>query len=473
MMKKPLAIIGMSPGNSYFKDYEVRFLLQEAIKRFGRCAIMVADVPAISTYIALGYPENKARNKAIPKGNNLKNRTQRIAEELGYNEEQVRIIDWAEEIDPNSSYKKSYETILNKFHSIPSFANSVRATSRAVLEQTGKIEGDLDNAVENAIHYLLSELAFMEFSPEFFQCERVCYLYHRNWAVYEDYIAGKNDGITKPYLDFLLLEAPYETYIKLHDTEVSKGKFVHDTYSRVVETNTIRAAYVDYPPIIQRTSSGFSGVFYDIISDFASQHGWTIEWVEETGYGAIVNGLEEGRFDIFCSATWPTPERHRKTVSSHPIYYCDVGLWVREDSPFVKKDYIEMDNPECTIAITENDITHEICLTDFTRAKWIRSPQMGGVKSLLEMVADGRATATMAENITYEAFAADLSYPLINIAEIKPIRRFSSSFLIGKNQDDFKDVLDEFIRSPLQQDNIRSLINKYKINLKGIYFPKS
>ncbi len=48
-MRTPLAIIGMSPGNSYFKDYEVSFLLKEAVTRFGRCVVMVADVPAIAT----------------------------------------------------------------------------------------------------------------------------------------------------------------------------------------------------------------------------------------------------------------------------------------------------------------------------------------------------------------------------------------------------------------------------------------
>ncbi len=104
-MRKPLAIIGMSPGNSYFKDYEVRFLLKEAIDRFGRCAIMVADVPAIATYMALGYERNRARNKAIPKGNSLKNRTRRLAESLGYSDEQVRILDWADEVECNEEYQ--------------------------------------------------------------------------------------------------------------------------------------------------------------------------------------------------------------------------------------------------------------------------------------------------------------------------------------------------------------------------------
>jgi Cyclodipeptide synthase len=47
------AIIGMSPGNSYFKDKEVAHLLKEAIKRYGKVAIMVADVPAVATYQAM------------------------------------------------------------------------------------------------------------------------------------------------------------------------------------------------------------------------------------------------------------------------------------------------------------------------------------------------------------------------------------------------------------------------------------
>jgi cyclo(L-tyrosyl-L-tyrosyl) synthase len=76
---KVYPIIGMSPGNSYFKDDEIKYLLKTAVDRYGRVAVMIADIPAISTYIALGYPENRARrDKALPQGNLLKNRTERV-----------------------------------------------------------------------------------------------------------------------------------------------------------------------------------------------------------------------------------------------------------------------------------------------------------------------------------------------------------------------------------------------------------
>ncbi|MEI7478130.1 MAG: tRNA-dependent cyclodipeptide synthase [bacterium] len=77
-----LPVIGMSPGNSYFKDKAVAFLLREAIKRYGKALVMVADVPATSTYLAMGYQLTKAQSKARLNGNNLKNRTQKVISDL-------------------------------------------------------------------------------------------------------------------------------------------------------------------------------------------------------------------------------------------------------------------------------------------------------------------------------------------------------------------------------------------------------
>ncbi len=467
----------MSPGNSYFKDIEVRFLLEESIRRFGSCAVMVADVPAIATYIALGYAHNKARNKAIPKGNNLKNRTRRLAQSLGYNEEQVRIVDWAEEVETNEDYRGHYQNILEKYNSLPQFCESVRKTCREVLQNSNSNGdghlNDLDLAVEGASHYLLSELAFMEFAPQFFNCQRVCYLYHRNWHVYEDYISGRYDKLPKPYLDFLLLEAPYETFEKMHDSEVTECTSLHDTYSRVMQSGILRAAFIEYPPVITQTDNQFSGIFCDIICGFAEKHELKIEWVEETGYGVVIEGLIEGRFDIFCSATWPTPERHKKAALSRPVYYSDVGVWVRTDGPFADADWITLNDPEYRIAITEGDISHEICLTDFVFSKWVRAPQLGKVKTLLELVADNRADGTIAERMTYEAYAKQLSNPLTNIAQDKPIRRYPNSFLVGKNQNDFLDLLNKYLEDIADTGEGERIVRQYTDGINnGIYFTR-
>ncbi|HLC48814.1 MAG TPA: tRNA-dependent cyclodipeptide synthase [Candidatus Andersenbacteria bacterium] len=199
-------IIGMSPGNSYFKDEEILYLLKTTIDRFGKVAILIADIPAISTYIALGYPENRARrDKAIPKGNALKNRVRKIMAKLGYSEDIVRIIDWEHEVENNSEYQKSYQNVLELYKQNRAFHSAADTTTYLVLESSKKDFDDIELATGIAVHYLLSEFAFLEFAPSFLEATKVIYVYHKNWQVYEDYIAGKFDHVVRPNLGFLLL----------------------------------------------------------------------------------------------------------------------------------------------------------------------------------------------------------------------------------------------------------------------------
>ena len=197
-------IIGMSPGNSYFKDAETRFLLEETVKRYGHTAILIADVPAISTYVAYGYPENRAKNKAIPKGNNLKNRSQRIAEELAISDK-VLIIDWAGDIEGNEEYYSYYKSISGLYQTNNVFAEAVDRTTEEVLLASKRDITDIAVATKTAAHYLLSELAFLEYAPIFLKADEIVYVYYKNWPVYEKYIAGIFDGKVRNHLKFLVL----------------------------------------------------------------------------------------------------------------------------------------------------------------------------------------------------------------------------------------------------------------------------
>jgi tRNA-dependent cyclodipeptide synthase len=211
MDTKPYPIIGMSPGNSYFKDAQIRYLLKEMVERFGRTCVIVPDVPAISTYLAYGYPENKARAKAIRQGTSLKNRTRRLMKELAFEPSQVRIVEWATEVAENLDYRRIYDLRVKKlYESNLEFSRSVDTATRDVLEAFKRPISDMNAAIKIAVYYLLSELAFIEFAPQFLDSTHVTSIYHRNWSVYEDYTSGKFDGQVRPHLGFLLLESPYE-----------------------------------------------------------------------------------------------------------------------------------------------------------------------------------------------------------------------------------------------------------------------
>jgi len=197
----------MSPGNSYFKDEVVKELLKKVIDNFGVTAILIADVPAISTYIALGYPENRAwRDKALPQGNNLRNRVQRAMNELGYSIEQVKVVDWKNEIEDNPEYKKKYEKVLNLYQTNLNFQRAVDDTTQEVLEYSDRPVADINSAIKIAVHYVLSELAFMEFAPQFLGIKKAVYIYHRSWPIYESYIDGTFDDEAKDYLGFEIVK---------------------------------------------------------------------------------------------------------------------------------------------------------------------------------------------------------------------------------------------------------------------------
>lgn len=141
-------IIGMSPGNSYFKDDEIRTLLAETLKRYGCAVVFVADVPAIETYRALGYDAKKAREKAILKGNNLKNKVRKACVDLGIENDIVRIIDWQDEIADHPDYLASFGRIRTLFETNDAFRRSALDTTRTVLENADRDIPDLDLAAE-------------------------------------------------------------------------------------------------------------------------------------------------------------------------------------------------------------------------------------------------------------------------------------------------------------------------------------
>ena len=194
-------IIGMSPGNSYFKDEVVTELLKKVVEKYGNTGILIADIPAISTYIALGYPENRARrDKALPQGNNLRNKVQRSMLELGYSADQVKIFDWESEVENNPRYQEKYKEIIALYESNENFRLAAHDATRGVLEYSNKKVSDIDSTVKIAVHYLLSEFAFMEFVLEFLGATKVTYIYHKNWPVCESYRNGEFDGKIRGYL---------------------------------------------------------------------------------------------------------------------------------------------------------------------------------------------------------------------------------------------------------------------------------
>jgi len=207
-MKKELLVIGMSPGNSYFKQEVITRILKYAQDHYENIGVFIPDVPAISTYIALGYPENIARReKAIPQGNAFRNRVYRSIEEKNLNKNHIAIFDWRElDIDNNSEYKEQYGYLKNLYLTNKDFEKDINEATEHVLKDNPFKKKDIELAdIKIGTHYILSEFAFMLFLPAYKTYETFIYGYHKPWPVWENFIAGFYDGNERLNLKFILL----------------------------------------------------------------------------------------------------------------------------------------------------------------------------------------------------------------------------------------------------------------------------
>ncbi len=452
----------MSPGNSYFKDEEVLYLLKTVVEKFGRVGIFIADIPAISTYIAFGYPENRARrDKAIPQGNSLKNRVVKVMGQLGYTDEIVRIFDWEKEIENNPEYKSKYEEITLFYKNNDAFGKIANSTTRVVLEGSNKNIVDIEKATTIAVHYLLSEFAFLEFAPQYLGVEKVVYIYHKNWLVYEDYISGKFDDLPRPYLDFLLLENPYETYNpmwSLEDEGVNED--YKDNLDRIEKTKVLRVGFTNYTPALMydKEIKVFSGIFYEILMKISQKYGWEVRWTEEVGYGVIIEGLNNKRFDIFGSTVWPTPERLSKANFSTSLYKSPTFAWIRPD--YIKSLKESKEDKNIRIAVKENDITDSIANADFPDNRIVRVPQLSDTTEVLKFVAEDRADITFAEVYLVEHFNKTSMVKLVPISKI-PIRIYDNALIFRQGEVRLGELINKELDILRKSGVIKDLIIKY------------
>lgn len=442
-----LPIIWMSPWNSYFKDKEVAYLLKETILRYNKAVVLVADIPAISTYLAMWYNDKKAKEKAILKWNNLKNRTRKVINELWIDENKVIIVDWYKEIINNINYLKSYEKVEKIYKSNELFHLKVNETSEEVLKNSWKTY--TKENIEIATHYLLSEIAFLEYAPEFFKVEKISYVYHKNWYIFEDYISWIFDWKFREYLDFILLENPYETFLSLWEQNKTREELVKTRW-------VIKCMFVQYYEYFGENKWEYSGLFYDILKKVSQKHWLKIEFVEQTGYWVIVERLNSWFADIFCSPVWPTNKRKQELFFSKSVFESKIFMYFNKDSIYNNYDLKDLFQvKELRIAIKENDIHHDLALKYFPNARFVRVPQLSDISEIIKFVIENKADMTFWEDKLVYKYLQSNNLPkniLIqkSFESNKPVIIYDNCFALPWWEFELKWLLDEDIKTSLE-----------------------
>ncbi|WP_299585827.1 tRNA-dependent cyclodipeptide synthase [uncultured Microbulbifer sp.] len=169
-----LAVIGISPFNSYFSEGQITRLAQWAHSHFKRVMFFIPDGAAEYTQRALGYEERKAKKRARRQCTYLHNKVYRVVASGSIESELVDSV-WLEQ---SESYSSTYCEVEQKFNSDESFRAGCLETSRWVLEHhSAKGQVTIDMMLM-AVRYLLAELPVILHSADIVGSESACFCYH-------------------------------------------------------------------------------------------------------------------------------------------------------------------------------------------------------------------------------------------------------------------------------------------------------
>jgi polar amino acid transport system substrate-binding protein len=246
---------------------------------------------------------------------------------------------------------------------------------------------------------------------------------------------------------------------------ISKGDTSKpSTLDTVIKNGVIRAGYVSNPPscIVDPNTGKVSGVMSETFEKLAQKASLNVEWVEEVGFGSMIEGLNTGRYDAVPCGIWVTAERSRTADFTRPLYYSGIGVYVRSDDTRFDKDLSQINSPDVRIATIDGEVAQSIANTAFPRAKEVGLPQLSEISIMLLNVKTGRADVAFVESYAAYEFVRNNPGSLRNIAAEKPFRIFPNTILVRKGDSAFRRFLDNALGESINLGIVDELLKKYE-----------
>lgn len=235
-------------------------------------------------------------------------------------------------------------------------------------------------------------------------------------------------------------------------------------YDRVIKSGKLRAAYISYPPACMKDaiSGKMSGIFVETIEKAAENCGLKVEWTEEVGWGAQIEGLEADRYDVVGSPVWANPTRGKMTTLSIPVYYSGIGIYVREDETRFGGDWTAINSDKVRIGTIDGETGDLIARTQFPSANRVSLPQLADISQLFLEVTNNKADVLFAEPYYGYKFLESNPKSVKNIAAENPIRVLGNCYMLKRDQVRMKHMLDVAIEDLLNSGYVDQLLAKYE-----------
>lgn len=264
------------------------------------------------------------------------------------------------------------------------------------------------------------------------------------------------------------------THFSLRPTvpKTTLQSFTSPVYDRVVQRGTIRCGYVQYPPgCIKNPNTGkLEGVFVEALEQAAQNMGMKVEWVEEVGWGTMIEGLKADRYDLIGSQVWANSTRGKLVDFTVPLFFSGIGVYVRSEDSRFDGDLSKINAPDIHIATIDGEMSDIIAKQDYSKAKTVSHPQLADNSQILLDLVDKKADVTFVEPYVAQLFLKNNPGTVRNLVPDRPVRVFPNCMMLRKGETQFKTMLDTALAELLNTGFVDQLMHKH-VPQEGLLYP--
>lgn len=252
----------------------------------------------------------------------------------------------------------------------------------------------------------------------------------------------------------------------------STAKTGDSTYNKVIASGVIRAGYVVYPPsMIKDPNTGeLSGIFHDALEKAAKNLNLKVSWVEEVGWGTMIEGLKAGRYDIVGSPVWPNSTRAVQADFTNPLTYSAIVVVAKINDTRFDKSFDAMNSPEVKISIIDGELAQSVVKEQFPKITTVSLSQLADKSQSLQDIVTGKSDVSMVEPYEAERFIKNNPGTIKIVQPGNPIRIYGNVMVINQGQDVFKSMLNVALDEEINSGYINDLVKKYE-EAKNSFYP--
>lgn len=238
------------------------------------------------------------------------------------------------------------------------------------------------------------------------------------------------------------------------------GQAKDATFDRMVETGTITACYVPWPPsVIKDPNTGkVSGFLIDTFEKIMGDASIKVDYVEST-WGGFPADLKSGRCDVVAAGTYPLISRSTSVSFTEPYLYSGYSVVARAgDSRF--KSAEDFNKPGVKIAVIQGEYGHIYAQKYFPNAELLVLEKSADLTAPLVAVSSGQADVGFSESDVIGEYVK--KHPeIVNLYPDTPFATVPTTFSARKDDQQMLNFLNNGLAYLQSTGYIRGAAKKY------------